>query len=757
MRKKKFSLRSKMDLHLATWIGSYLLILLIPILLGFTLYTVMANILAQEVEKVHEKSLTELKISLDNTMADAVHVGTVLRLDSRMEELNKYQGVETLDSEGLMIASGLQKTLADLRISNETIDEIGIYFKGYDYLLTSSSSARGENILPLLKRSFGMDINRLNSLTSAPEAENWYLEGQGENIFYAGSVLSRYKPIADSGIVIIRLKEKPIIQAMTATMNTIGGDIWLMSGAENLHIKSDTLPETLDFTSQSVKEKKESRYLYGSLPLEQSGWELFTVTAKSHVMGKVNFIRQLLYLHIFLCLLAGGVLSYFLARKYYDPVKKISSLLEKRVGGSVANEMGRIYTSLSNLQSEAAHQHATITDQTRVVERFHLAKALEGQEESLKKISFPYKHFVVVGISSQEGENIFLEETYRGRDAEKRTDSAIMRDLAENSMMENYLCQAIDLKSIVYCVVNLADDQVAFWKPQMTLLCQRIQDAFMQMFGITVDIAISTCVYEPRELSSQAVQVRETLEHAAMLEKTGVLVQVEDQNFLSGTGQVDAALPGLEIAFLRSLEQEDFDAAREQLLEIGNIYSSTTINQAKIIRVRSYALLSRVLEILNHLQQIDEIYAQVIQKTDLMTSRSMADGYAVLQQMLQDLNQAKDESILNRSQNVVQKVKNYIDDHYENPELSVAKMAEIFQTNVSYLSRNFKKQVGENILDYLHKTRIEQVKKLLATPLTLTQIAEKTGYYNSLAMIRVFKRYQGETPGRYRERLSPTP
>ena len=46
-------------------------------------------------------------------------------------------------------------------------------------------------------------------------------------------------------------------------------------------------------------------------------------------------------------------------------------------------------------------------------------------------------------------------------------------------------------------------------------------------------------------------------------------------------------------------------------------------------------------------------------------------------------------------------------------------------------------------------------KELLSTPATLNQIAEKTGYYNSLAMIRVFKRYEGETPGKYREKLTP--
>ena len=75
--------------------------------------------------------------------------------------------------------------------------------------------------------------------------------------------------------------------------------------------------------------------------------------------------------------------------------------------------------------------------------------------------------------------------------------------------------------------------------------------------------------------------------------------------------------------------------------------------------------------------------------------------------------------------------------------------------SASYLSRLFKKQEGENLLDYLHQVRIAKIKELLSTPATLNQIAEKTGYYNSLAMIRVFKRYEGETPGKYREKLTP--
>jgi len=70
MQPAKHRLKFRMDLHLATWIGSYLLILMIPILLGFSLYGAAVSTLEEEVTKVHEKALNELRLILDNAMAE---------------------------------------------------------------------------------------------------------------------------------------------------------------------------------------------------------------------------------------------------------------------------------------------------------------------------------------------------------------------------------------------------------------------------------------------------------------------------------------------------------------------------------------------------------------------------------------------------------------------------------------------------------------------------------------------------------------
>ena len=55
-------------------------------------------------------------------------------------------------------------------------------------------------------------------------------------------------------------------------------------------------------------------------------------------------------------------------------------------------------------------------------------------------------------------------------------------------------------------------------------------------------------------------------------------------------------------------------------------------------------------------------------------------------------------------------------------------------------------------MDYIHKLRIAEAKRLLAeTELTVYEIGDRVGYNTSWTMTRAFKRYEQMTPGTYRE------
>ncbi|MED4780966.1 helix-turn-helix transcriptional regulator [Brevibacillus choshinensis] len=58
----------------------------------------------------------------------------------------------------------------------------------------------------------------------------------------------------------------------------------------------------------------------------------------------------------------------------------------------------------------------------------------------------------------------------------------------------------------------------------------------------------------------------------------------------------------------------------------------------------------------------------------------------------------------------------------------------------------FKSQIGEGLLDYIHKYRIEQAKPMMRGKLvSIAEIACLVGYNDAATFIRVFKKYEGIT------------
>ena len=59
------------------------------------------------------------------------------------------------------------------------------------------------------------------------------------------------------------------------------------------------------------------------------------------------------------------------------------------------------------------------------------------------------------------------------------------------------------------------------------------------------------------------------------------------------------------------------------------------------------------------------------------------------------------------------------------------------------------------MLTWINQRRIEKAKQIIAADesITLADIAQQIGYNSSQTFIRIFKRYEGVTPGQYRAQL----
>ena len=92
----------------------------------------------------------------------------------------------------------------------------------------------------------------------------------------------------------------------------------------------------------------------------------------------------------------------------------------------------------------------------------------------------------------------------------------------------------------------------------------------------------------------------------------------------------------------------------------------------------------------------------------------------------------------------------YLQEHLAE-EISLCVLADNFHLNPQYISQLFKSEIGVNFLAYLTNIRMEKAKKLLlATSLSIAEVAEQSGYGDYRVFTKVFKKSEGVTPSQYR-------
>ena len=93
----------------------------------------------------------------------------------------------------------------------------------------------------------------------------------------------------------------------------------------------------------------------------------------------------------------------------------------------------------------------------------------------------------------------------------------------------------------------------------------------------------------------------------------------------------------------------------------------------------------------------------------------------------------------------------YMEEHFNDPEISMAAIAESFELSTTRFSLSFKERKGMPPLEYLTLLRVEHAKDLLAgTDMPIRDISVQVGYYDPGSFIRRFKQVTGETPLQYR-------
>jgi two-component system, response regulator YesN len=102
------------------------------------------------------------------------------------------------------------------------------------------------------------------------------------------------------------------------------------------------------------------------------------------------------------------------------------------------------------------------------------------------------------------------------------------------------------------------------------------------------------------------------------------------------------------------------------------------------------------------------------------------------------------------------KARDYIEDHYQNPDISLNSIASFVNLSPSHFSVVFSRETGETFIGYLTRKRIEKAKELLrSTSLRTSEISERIGYENPHYFSTVFKKITSFSPTDFRNQAHP--
>lgn len=777
---KNFPLLPKLFFSLALFI--IIPVIIVSIITNYTILHYAENEISKSgIGKLKvAKSLTEiltdnvsretLRISLNNDLNNLSRITTYKPV---LKDINQL----SLISRALGIISEMVKT-------NSLYHSVYLYLDDADFILTSSFT-EPENVITKQTymdtgwikhyQAFKKNKTRLSWLkTRMPKYNNTIVPGNSriqENEPLDHYVITYIYPLTPyttklHGAIVVNLLEDSISKLINNN-NADEGYIFIMTEQGDVlsHVDKTLVGKNIknhQFFKDIIKHKSTEGYLVTKINQKRSlvtylktdfnGWIYVGVFPLNNLMEQATTLRmKTIAISVILAVL-GVILSFVISRNIYNPVKTLIQTIKKRKGiemGANQNEIVLLSNAFETLINEEDHLAHTLEKNRRNIRDNYLLSLIRGNittnnlELIVSDFSNPYFICVLAAIDDYEQfAAAFSEE-------QQHYLKTLIIKVTEEIFAPPSTCVGLIFGSgqLVFILNVKANHDLLLNEIRASFL--EIQTEIAKVFDNSISVGIGQCHEGKTGVKLSFDEAQETLK-LKLIQGHGK-VNIWQAEYFDNM-QYYYPFP-IEKYLLNYLELGLKDEALKVIhVLIEDIQLNQKLSYDNIIQIFNQLLGNTVKFLVESHIKISEIFGDDYHiYQELANKETLGDIKIWLIQIYTRIFEFKEKPKLN-SKNHIRNILEYIHLNYRN-DIDINTLADYVGISYSHLRKIFHDEIGENIVSYINNLRIEEAKRLLTqTHLTISEIAISLGYNNNQSFNRFFKKFEGITPGEFRNR-----
>jgi len=742
---------------------SFMVLLLLPVIIGGIFFNKIESIMAKNAHQANTAMLEQVRQTVDNRFKEIENFSLQVSHNPNLQKLlynassSNYKYIE------------LVKELARYQIPSTLIRDYYVYFLDRDIILSPSMKTDSKLFLTYIDQNESALLNELitKKRTSFHFMDYFPSESSGRDKSFITflQTLPYGEKTEFNGVLLLRIDEQQIREMLEKIDGINSGSLFIIDENNEVLMSTDG-NRMLQFIPPKLRDQEmefddnNEQMIISQITSERNNWKYVSIFPKKVVLSQVQILKTWAISLVIVLFVLGIIISYYLANRNYRPIQEVVDTIitksnQDQFGSE--NEIEIINQTITELYNEYDKLNKIVLQQTPIVKADFFSRLIRGHidintvtKQDLREmdVSFNGDFYSLLLIQIEEFRDYFNNHSEQ--------DWALTRfvivNICNHLLQDKGLALELEREQIVV-IVNHIDDSVNNKKFKTTIL-NKLRKSIQTYFNVQTSIAVSEIHKGINKISDCYREAVIALDYRFLMGKNSILYFSEIKELNS---RYEYHFPiETEMQLMNFTKQGDSVSVKKILNHIFQMNFQSGNITPEIGKCLSFDLLSSWFKLLGNIEHIkrEQIIREMRPVKLISESKTMIEFQDNMKYLFYRICEIIKENQTDRSYDMYQRMIDYIEKNFHDQMFSLSTMADHFEMNPSYLSTFFKKHSGQNISDVIAQMRVNESKKMLNDQrLTISEIAQKVGYANSVGLIRVFKKIEGIPPGKYRDLL----